>query len=477
MSLLIEENLTSEKSIEDEGVWTVIWDFAGQTVYRAIHPLFMSPDAVYVLVSDLTKKLSETSCCHVKELNHPEAKAAGLDSEDSNLDHIMRWIDSVHSLKQSESCSSSLCKSFPPVILVGTHVDKLEGNPEEEKMSMLEELSPVLTKDFTDHITTHSFAIDNTKAGSSSYQEDSEVVALRKHIIDLATEMPHVKKKIPLQWLYVENEVYKRSSQGKKYVTKQTFKDQIVKPFCQFDREDDIEELLHFLYARGTIVYHDCTNSEDSVVVLDPQWLKEVLFQIITAKPNKVGLLKCYQKLKEKGILAEELIDEACKKLELERIKELLIAIMQAFNLIFKWKEEDGKFWYYVPCMLTTTTEDLSEPNTANPGKEIKDRRTTCGLAPIYLTFNTKYVPSGLFCRLVVLFWEWASSRCSSEQPELFANAAKFFIGPVNCIRFVCFKRVIKLRVWGQDYSHPVENQPTICKEILRFVLRFLPLF
>jgi len=268
----------------------------------------MSPDAVYVLVSDLTKELSETAVCHVKEPNHPEGKVAAPDSEDTNLDHIMRWMDSVHSLKQSESLPSSLGKSLPPVILVGTHVDKLEGNLEKE--DMFHELSSVMTKDFADHIT-ETFAIDNTNAGSSHNQED--VIALRKHVKALATEMPHVKKKIPLQWLYVEKEVYKRSSQGEQYVSKQTFKDEIARRCCQFEREDDIEELLHFLYARGTIVYHDCSKSEDSLVVLDPQWLTEVLCQIITAKPSKFRLLKCHKNLKDKGILAEELINEACE--------------------------------------------------------------------------------------------------------------------------------------------------------------------
>jgi len=456
MSLLIEENLTSKKSIEDEGIWLVIWDFAGQTVYRAIHPLFMSPNAVYVLVSDLTKELSETAVCRVKERDHPERKVAAPDSEDTNLDHILRWMDSIYSLKQPESLPPRLGKSgksLPPVVFVSTHVDKFDGNSEKEKISS--ELSSVLPQKFADHVTD-CFVVDNTKAGSD--QEDSEVVKLREHIKDLASEMPHVKKKIPLQWLYVEKEVYKTSSQGKKYITKQTFKDQIARPRCQFDSEDDIEELLHFLDARGTIVYHDCSKSEDSLVVLDPQWLTEVLCQIITAKPNKFQLLKRYKKLQTEGILAEELIDEACKNLDLESIKESLISIMEAFNLIFKWKEEDGKFCYYVPCMLTMT-------------QDVKNSGTSVGPASVYLTFNTEFVPSGLFSRLVVLFWEWASSKCSSKQPKLYANAAKFFIGWVNCIEFVCFKTVIRLRIWAQDSSNPVENEPIICKEILRFVL------
>ncbi|KAJ7333156.1 hypothetical protein OS493_018332 [Desmophyllum pertusum] len=269
---LLEEQLKSEKAIADEGIWPVIWDFAGQAVYRAIHPIFMSPDAVYVLVLDLTKKLFETAHCHVKQPDRNEEKVAGPDSEDTNLDHIMRWMDLVHSLKQSDSLSTSLCKSLPPVILVGTHVDELDGNAPEEKSSMWNKLSPAFSEGFRDHIT-NNFEIDNTKAGNSNNQEDSQVVDLRQHIIALANELPHIKKKIPLSWLRVEKEIDKKSSQGENYVAKHIFKDQIAKQFCQLNREGDFEELLRFLHARGTIVYHGCTNDEDSLVVMNPQWL------------------------------------------------------------------------------------------------------------------------------------------------------------------------------------------------------------
>ncbi|KAJ7388269.1 hypothetical protein OS493_038866 [Desmophyllum pertusum] len=403
MISLIEERLKSEKAIEHEGIWPVIWDFAGQAVYRAIHPIFMSPDAVYVLVLDLTKKLFETAHCQVKLPGFNEQKVAGPDSEDTNLDHIMRWIDSVHSLKQSDSLSSSLCKSLPPVILVGTHVDKLDGNAQEEKSSMWNELSPAFSEDFRDHIT-NNFEIDNTKAGNSNNQEDSQVVDLRKHIIALANELPHVKKKIPLSWLRVEKEIDKKSSQGENYVTKHIFKDQIAKQFCQFDSEGDFEELLHFLHARGTIVYHDCTNDEDGLVVMNPQWLVNILCRIITATiPNEFRYQDLYCQLRDHGILAEELIDEACKKLELEHIKEQLISIMKKFNLICQWRRKpDGKLHYYVPCMLTTKKDVKSIDKSSIP-------------APVYLTFNTKYVPSGLFSRLVVLFWEWASEMSSGK--------------------------------------------------------------
>ena len=463
---LIEECLKSDYSSKQEGIWPVIWDFAGQAVYRAIHPIFMSPDAVYVLVFDLTKKLFEKADCHVKLPGHEEEIINAPDSEDTNLDHIMRWMDAVHSLKHSESSSSS--NSFPPVILVGTHVDKLDGNAQEEVTSMVKQLTSNFTEHFTNHVPKECYAINNTKAGKEKNQEDSKVAELRKDIIELANKMPHIKNKIPLQWLRVEKEIEEKF-QGKKCVTKQVFKNQIAK---QIKREDEVEELLHFLHARGTVVCHDYINNETiiSLVVLDPKWLISVLYQIITAKPNQVCLQKHHEKLENEGILAQELIDDACKKLKLEDIKEGLISIMEKFNLICEWKKKDEKIHYYVPCMVNNCKLKEDDVNAVNTRK-----------GSVYITFSTKYVPSGLFFRLVVLFLKWASSMCSCEQPQLSANAAKFYVGGVNCIRFVCYKRVIMLQIrqlrstGKQDNSDPLANQSSICGEVLRFVVgRFI---
>ncbi|KAJ7369730.1 hypothetical protein OS493_036761 [Desmophyllum pertusum] len=60
------KNLSQEKSDNDDGIWPVIWDFAGQAIFRAIHPIFVSREAIYVLVIDLTKELSAIAQCLCK---------------------------------------------------------------------------------------------------------------------------------------------------------------------------------------------------------------------------------------------------------------------------------------------------------------------------------------------------------------------------------------------------------------------------
>lgn len=488
---LLDGKRKEEFAAIPDGVWPVIWDLAGQAVYRAIHPIFMSPEAVYVLVFDLTKDLSTTSQCKVKGEGCEEVEIAAPDSSDTNLDHIMRWMDLVHSLRHSENG-----ETLPPVVLVGTHADCVGDNRMIALKKFLSRNARVFSKRIAQTLT-----VDNTRGGQLPSQEDRQIVRLRKEILTLADTMPHTKIEVPLKWLEVENKVYDLSKQGEKYTTRQKFKleifdheDCVVDAYCnnvdddvcvdhddsiydddyvdsdvddeegmmeEKEDEDDVEHLLNFLHDRGTIVYHDRANNPDGLVVLDPQWLIDVLCKIITVKEQdeeSLQILSLRQDLLDKGVLHGQLLDHVCTNLKLDPIKDSLLFIMKKFNLLCECKNKEGKSVHLVPCMLTTKpADDLMGP-------------VFQGSAPVFITFDTNYVPAGLFSRLLVLFGEWAASRTSCEQQQFFANAARFFVGKVTCLGFVCCKTVIKIHVWTMDNSNPVEVEPELCSEVYRIL-------
>ena len=492
-----------EFAIIPNGIWPVIWDLAGQAVYRAIHPIFMSPEAVYVLVFDLTKDLCATAQCKVKSDGHDEVEIPSPDSGDTNLDHIMRWMDLVHSLRHSDNG-----ETLPPVVLVGTHADCADG----KKMDVLKHFLSRNARVFSKHIV-QTLTVDNTRAGQLLSQEDPQIVRLRQEILNVADTLPHTKIKVPLKWLEVENKVFGLSKRGRKYTTRQRFKmevnylqddgsgcddgkdydkgecvddddddddddgggggggdddfvidgdnvddDAVFEEEGEMEEDDDFEHLLNFLHDRGTIVYHDRANP-DGLVVLDPQWLIDVLCKVITVKQQdreNLHILSLRQDLRDKGILHSELLDHACKNLHLYDIKDSLLFIMKKFNLLCECKDKVNQLIYLVPCMLTTKpTEDLMGPIFE-------------GYAPVYITFDTNYVPAGLFSRLLVLFGEWAASRTSCEQQQLFANAARFLIGRVTCLGFACCKTVIKIHIWTMDNSNPAEREPGVSSEVSR---------
>ena len=448
IAIILEEHLEKNEGDTNEKIWPTIWDFAGQDIYRAIHPIFMSSVDIYLLVFDLTKRLSEKAECRVN-VGHKELTATARDSEDTNLDHLLRWMDLIHSLKK-DSQSDGL--SYPPVILVGTHADCVD-DPRQAIESVVEEKCSGVFDEYTylPHIADY-LPIDNTKSGKSADQE--EITGLRKKILELADEMPHTKRKIPLQWHRVEKEICRPVWQQEKYLLLESFQEKIVSRYCTFEDEGDFDELVYFLHSRGTIVYHEHEHEHDKkkvgLIVLNPQWLINVLCEIIKVKPDDNELLwirKDREKLAKEGVLRERLINHTCSKENVGLIKDSLISLMDKFNLICKWPEKTeetkkGESQFLVPCMLTTFYEGEEEKENA---------------APIYLTFQTKYVPYGLFCRLVVLFGK--TPQFKNMHNLEYANEAKIALDNENhVLQLLCYKTVIKLQIFADHGSNPPQK-------------------
>ena len=470
---LYEKRQAEDQNVSEDTIWPVIWDFAGQDIYRAIHPMFMSQKAIYLLAFDLTKELHDRAVCQVDQ-EHVQHR----DIEDTNLDHVMRWMDLIHALKDPNDNDSVLSvvlpPSLPPVILVGTHADlvepsKIESHNEQIKSAM---------KELYDHVVNF-LPVDNSKAGEKEGQE--KIVNLRTELLKLAEKMPHTlqldKNRIPLQWHRVEKELSKTTWQEKNYITKKTFQQEIVSKFCNFRKKDDIDGLIRFLVDRGSIVYQEPTNDQDGLVFLDPQWLINMITQIINVNPldeEAEAFDRYREKLQTEGILHKKLLDYRFQNLKLDPVKDSFISLMQRFNLICMWPSKDPQDpLILVPCMLTSEGKDNDQEDemtsTCCAPLCLKFEgtnyvpRTCC--APLYLKFEgTNYVPGGLFCRLVVLFGKWLSINPKEEHTyKLHSHEAQFSLEVNQFLRLVCYKRVIELCIWTVDSS-----PPKYCAEVLR---------
>ena len=409
-------------------------------------------------MSDLTKELSSPAQCRVRPPNHDKIEVNSPYVEDTNLDHIMRWLDLVHSLGRPEfqRKSADTNEVLPPVVLVGTHADGVR-DPCKEMESVNETICSMAHSETLEHISKELFFIDNT---NPNRENDPQIVSLRAELLDLAKKMPHINKVIPMQWLRVEQKVDEMVKKGMHYVGKKRFAEDISGGICQFNDTDDVEELLHFLQARGRVIYQDLPENPDGLVVLDPQWLIKILCEIITLSPPwKIDLVvqKDYQVLGKKGLLSQQLLNRAFEHLELNDIRGSLIHIMESFDVICNSKNCKGEDYpFFVPCMLKS------------PKKNTRDANMRSGPLPVFLTFNTNYIPSGLFCRLVVHFLEWTSQlRGSCIAPSLFANAARFNVSEVYQLTLECHKTVIKLKIWTLQDSDKMEEK-RICEELLR---------
>lgn len=437
----LEDEVDGARSNSPE-IELVVWELSGQGAYRAIHPMFMTPDAVYVLVFDLSKGLFDQATAKDNE----NGSATNSENEDSNLDCIMRWMDILNSMRYSAAD-----EILPPVLLVGTHADCVNGNPRSIMDALLDRFRKI---ELGDQIKGN-VVLDNTL--NVPGQEDPQVAKLRRRILDEANKLPHAMKKIPRKWFDIERKIQKEAKRGiKYYTTKEVF----TKKVCQTQDLNEIDQILLFLCDRRSIIYHENASKEDGLVVLDPQWLVGRLCKLLSLPPeeeDKIEFRNLRKELRETGILHQKLLHRTCTEWEVKDIEEALVSLMKHYNLLFHCPRKEKNPIYLVPCMIKRATGE---------NEVIPSKNGSSTSPPIYLIFGTKFVPIGLFSRLAMLIGAWAAKKSSFEQLQINADTACFILDGVNFLELKCFKSVIQVQVWSEDSTDPQYSDPGLYSEI-----------
>ena len=112
---------------DQEDVYSILRDFAGQSVYYVTHPLFLTRRAIYFLVYDLSRNPSDKATSLVKQGVY-KAFTADENNLKTNFDYLDFWMSSLASLasdcQQVEPQKVASLKKFPAIFLVCTHADQ-----------------------------------------------------------------------------------------------------------------------------------------------------------------------------------------------------------------------------------------------------------------------------------------------------------------------------------------------------------------
>ena len=184
-----------------------LWDFAGQQLYYASHPVFLTSRAIYILVCNLSKSFHDTAQPCVRQGHHNFT----LDNpnRETNLENLLSWLSTVHSITQMrrETCDDAEGKLpylRPPVIIVGTHADK----PFEDIATMKSKIQKAIAgKDYEGHVVRPIFGIDNTanlfysKIKKVFWQDKNinDIQALQDKIMEVLRQEPYMKESIPVR--------------------------------------------------------------------------------------------------------------------------------------------------------------------------------------------------------------------------------------------------------------------------------------
>ena len=205
-----------DKVDSEDDIYSVLWDFAGQSVYYETHQLFLTSRAIYLLVYDLSRD-PQGSAKPVKRQGVFEKIEEKMCTK-TNLDYLDYWMTSVSSQSSqiedffSNSTSTVLPRTIPPVFLVCTHSDQPFGGNDASELA-IKLYGTLDTKPYSSQLCD-VFVVDNTKSGMQT--ECSEVQRLRESILDVAKELPHAKEDIPIKWLKYEKVLKVVQGEGRK---------------------------------------------------------------------------------------------------------------------------------------------------------------------------------------------------------------------------------------------------------------------
>ena len=172
-----------------------LWDFAGQHLYCASYPVFLTKRAIYLLVCNLNKSLDAEAQPSFKRGNR-EVPLRNPNSE-TNLDNLMSWLASVSTMcsKQKKADTKEgreLEYLRPPVFIVGTHADDPYKSNIKDIESQIQKA--ISGKSFANHVIRPFFAISN-KSGS----DEKQLVALQDKIIEVIKQEPYMGEELPLR--------------------------------------------------------------------------------------------------------------------------------------------------------------------------------------------------------------------------------------------------------------------------------------
>ena len=192
---------------ENEGdMYSVLWDFAGESVYHETHTLFLTSRAIFPLAYDSSLNPYENAL-PVKRRGMFRVIEDRIGTK-TNLDYLHYWMTSLSSLctqgkgyeVHSTSTSAVFLKTLPPVFLGCKNANRPAGGKYLKDLG-LEVYRELRGESYSTQLCG-PFEVDNTKSGQKP--ECPGVSRLRESISEVAKELPQMKEYIPIKWLKFE---------------------------------------------------------------------------------------------------------------------------------------------------------------------------------------------------------------------------------------------------------------------------------
>ena len=379
-------------------------DCGGQLAFHDILPLFVNIPAIYLNVFNVTENLTE---CPIDELCSTEGNTMyAAKSALSIAEMVTRSVMTVRSLadRKVPFLPDVTCESKPRLMLVGTHLDKLDEKDADKKLKASNEIlkkalqlkSHLLERAITPNKKSQLmfFPVNNKLYVDKSHQSHKcceckhcrATKNLKEEITKQAKE-DAVKVKVPVRW-YLYQLLELSQSEKPFYSYRELYER------CRAEGSvTDVGEfhaMVTYFHALGLLIHlcgADVGHTEESacLVFTNPSYLFENISKLYLVQFEEVTegdkIL-----LKHEGKLTRDALRVLGVQLNPDHFMDLLVQLFIGAEI----KSQEGGRILFVPSVLTSSPDDAA-PSGVSTGPQ----EESLGFA---VTFeNTSFIPCGVF--------------------------------------------------------------------------------
>ena len=380
-----------------------ISDFAGQDTYFSFQLFFLKKrDTVIITFNaslDLTAKIVPR-----ERYDHAKKKrlAAGMMT---TIENIEFWLQSVsaHAGTSSVPVGCMSCRS-PTAILCATHAEKLST----AKMARISQFifDYLAGKPYVNHLPTDQKKAIIFISNKKRKKFMQNIVKLQEVLMEAAT--PAYSEERPISYLKLEQLIALKVEENIPMITIEEFTALVNKAGIPGESNSNaVSAALQYSSTRGTILYFSEVEILSKIVFISPHWLSSIFSKIITTHDQVVDhhLRRAWTRYDTFAILEEHFLDHILKLASASEHKEIIISLMELFNLIAEIPNstcftnesvppETDKRVYIVPSLL------LYNPDLPVFIPEGADQ--------VYLFyFSELYFPESVFNQIIVKMIRW----------------------------------------------------------------------
>ena len=379
-------------------------DCGGQLAYHDILPLFVNIPAIYLNVFNVAEELTE---CPIDELCSTEGNTMyAAKSALSVAEMVTRSVMTVRSLadRKVPLLPDVACESKPCLMLVGTHLDKLDEKDADEKLKASNKIlkkalqlkSHLLERAITPNEKSQLmfFPVNNKLYVDKSHQSHKRCKCthcratknLKERITKQAKE-DAVKVDVPVRWYLYQ--LLELSQSEKPFYSYSELYERCRAEGSVTD-VGEFHAMVTYFHALGLLIHlcgADVGHTEESacLVFTNPSHLFENISKLYLVQFEEVtGGDKIL--LKREGKLTRDALRVLGVQLNPDYFMDLLVQLFIGAEI----KSQEGGRILFVPSVLTSSPDDAA-PSGVSTGPQ----EESLGFA---VTFkSTSFIPCGVF--------------------------------------------------------------------------------